>query len=68
MARQIVDIKGLMEILPLTVNQIYKAVRVADNPLPYKKHGRRLLFDVERVYKWFDGLPGRDYTLNLFEE
>lgn len=60
MARQIVDIKGLTEILPFTTHQIYKAVRAAEHPLPYKKHGKRLLFDVERVFKWFDGLPGKD--------
>ena len=65
MARQIVDIQGLTEHLPLTVNQIYKAIRRPEHPLPFKKCGKRLLFDVERVYRWFDDLPGRDETINL---
>jgi hypothetical protein len=59
MARQITDIKGLTQILPYTVNQLYKAVRDPVNPIPHKKHGKRLLFDVERVFRWFDGLPGK---------
>ena len=65
MPRQIVDIKGLTEYLPLTVHQIYKAVRDPVNPLPHKKWKKRLLFDIERVFKWFDELPGRDETLNM---
>jgi hypothetical protein len=60
MARQITDIKGLTKVLPFTAHQIYKAVRAPVNPLPHKKFGKRLLFDMDRVYKWFDGLPGRD--------
>ena len=62
MARQIVDIDGLAEILPLTKHQIYKAIRRPDYPLPYKKFGKRLLFDVEKIFKWFEGLPGQDRT------
>lgn len=58
--RQIVDIKGLTQVLPLTVNQLYKAVRDPLNPIPHKKYGKRLLFDLEKVFRWFDGLPGRD--------
>ena len=60
MARQIVDIDGLTARLPLTKNQIYKKIRDPKHPLPYKKTGKRLLFDLERVYKWFDQLPGQD--------
>ena len=62
--RQIVDVKGLMEVLPFTVHQIYKAVRDPKNPLPFKKHGKKLLFDLERVWAWFDGLPGVDRSLS----
>jgi hypothetical protein len=58
--RQIVDIQGLTGVLPLTVNQIYKGVRDPVNPIPHKKFGKRLLFDIEKVLKWFDALPGRD--------
>ena len=58
--RQIVDIQGLSGVLPLTVNQIYKGVRDPVNPIPHKKFGKRLLFDLEKVFKWFDALPGRD--------
>jgi hypothetical protein len=58
--RRIVDIQGLTGVLPLTVNQIYKGVRNPMNPIPHKKYGKRLLFDLEKVFKWFDALPGRD--------
>ncbi len=63
MARQIVDLEGLTEILPFTRHQAYKMVRRAVNPLPHKKLGRRLLFDLERVFAWYDSLPGRDETM-----
>jgi hypothetical protein len=58
--RQIVDIQGLTGVLPLTVNQIYKGVRDPVNPIPHKKYKKRLMFDLEKVFKWFDALPGRD--------
>ena len=61
--RQIVDIKGLTHILPMTENQLYKAIRRSDYPLPYKKVGKKLLFDLERVFAWFDSLPGKDETI-----
>jgi len=60
MARQIVDIKGLTERLPLSVHQIYKATRHPHYPLPHKKLGKRLMFDLEKVWRWFDSLPGKD--------
>ena len=63
--RQVIDIKALTEVLPLTVNQIYKGVRDPVNPIPHKKFGKRLLFDVDKVWKWFDSLPGRDSN-NLY--
>ena len=62
MARQIVRLKGLAKVLPLTEHQIRKAIRRPENPLPFKKFGKLILFDIERVYKWFDSLPGRDET------
>jgi hypothetical protein len=61
--RQITDIDGLSKILPMTVNQLYKAIRRADYPLPYKKVGKKLLFDVDRVFQWYDSLPGKDNTI-----
>jgi len=63
MARKIVDVRGLAEILPLSIHQIYKATRHPEYPLPYKKFGRKLLFDVSHVQRWFEQLPGRDLTL-----
>lgn len=60
MARQYVDIEGLARILPLTRHAIYHATKRREHPLPFKKMGRKLLFDVERVHKWFDRLPGKD--------
>ncbi len=60
MPRQIVDVAGLSEILPLSVHQIYKLTRHREHPLPFKKMGKKLYFDVERIYRWFDSLPGQD--------
>jgi predicted DNA-binding transcriptional regulator AlpA len=65
MARQIVNIKGLAKLYPFTENQIYKLIRRDQYPLPYKKLGKRLLFDIERVEKWFDSLPGKDNILSF---
>jgi hypothetical protein len=62
MARQIIDVNELSERLPMSKNQIYVAIKNPENPLPYKKFGKRLYFDLERVYLWFDSLPGRDLT------
>lgn len=61
MPRQIVDLEGLIKILPLTKNQAYKLIR-GEHPIPYKRVGRRLTFDVEKVYRWWDSLPGADRT------
>jgi len=63
MPREIVDIKGLSRHLPLTINQIYKATKHPEFPIPHKKYGKRLLFDLDRVWRWFDALPGRDPVL-----
>ncbi len=66
MARQIVDVKGLTGILPMTSNMIYKAVRNPVRPIPHKKYGKRLMFDVSKVYQWFDSLNGKDLNeINL---
>jgi hypothetical protein len=62
MARVIVDVKGLTE-LPLTVKQIYCKVHDPRNPLPHKKVGKRLWFDMDKVYRWFDSQPGIDHTI-----
>ena len=64
MSRQIVDVKGLTQYLPLSTHQVYKAVHHPEYPLPYKKYGKRLLFDLEKVFHWFDQLPGRDEVIN----
>ena len=63
--RQIVDINGLEKLLPLTVHQIRHKLRDPRHPIPHKKCGKRILFDVERVYKWFDQLPGVDKTVGF---
>ena len=57
--RQIVDVDGLAEKFPLTKYQIYQKVRDPENPLPFRKSGKRLLFDLEQVFHWFDRLPGK---------
>ena len=60
--RQFVYIESLKkEVFPDTsINVIYKWVRDPVNPIPHKKCGKRLLFDVEKVFRWFDSLPGKD--------
>lgn len=60
--REIVNIEGLTKKLPMTKHQLYKAVRDPKNPIPHKKFGKKLMFDMERVYRWFDRLPGKDLT------
>lgn len=64
MARVIVDIKGLegRPEFPWTEHQIRDLLRRRDYPLPHKKLGKKYYFDLERVWKWFDGLPGKDRT------
>ena len=62
MARQIVDIEGLEDRMPFTRHQIYKFIRRPESPLPHKKIGKKLYFDLERVDRWFDQQPGRDET------
>ena len=72
MPRQIFNIDGLVDPnrggLPFTKNQIYKLTRHPEHPLPHKKCGKRLLFDLERVHKWFDSLPGKDATLEFGDD
>jgi predicted DNA-binding transcriptional regulator AlpA len=60
MPRQAVRVRRVAEILDLTENQIYKLVRRREDPLPFKKIGKVLLFDTQKVWKWFDRQPGRD--------
>jgi len=70
MPRQVTDIAGVARQLGFVdgegnprVNIVYKLVRRAYDPLPYKKIGKHLRFDVERVWAWFDRQPGRDEGL-----
>ena len=58
--RQLVDIEGVGEVLCLTKNQVYKLVRRRPDPIPFRKIGRCLRFDVEKVMRWFDRQPGAD--------
>lgn len=65
MPRKIVNLDGLVKEFGdagWTKSIIYKMVRAHENPLPHKKNGKRLEFDIERVYRWWDGLPGEDRT------
>lgn len=65
MSRQIVRIKGdgtrpgLTDLLPLTERQIRAKMCQLRNPIPYKKSGKVILFDMEQVWAWFDSLPGK---------
>lgn len=60
MARQVVDIKGLAasDQFPWSMDQIRDLMKRADYPLPHKRVGKKYYFDLERVWKWFDSLPG----------
>jgi hypothetical protein len=59
MAREIVNIEKLSEKSPFSKNQIYKLIRKDIDPLPHKKIGRNLYFDLERFYRWYDRQLGR---------
>lgn len=65
MPRQIVTIKQLAQRteFPWTEWQIRDLIKRNDCPLPHKKCGKSYLFDLERIWHWFDGLPGRDETI-----
>lgn len=60
------DIPGLVDLLPLTVNQVYDFIHRPQHPLPHKKIGKVLMFDMETVYQWWEGLPGRNDTMPDF--
>ncbi len=58
--REIRDVEGCGAALSLTRHQVYHLVRRPVDPLPCKKLGKQLRFDMEKVWKWFDRQPGRD--------
>ena len=60
MARQIKTVDGIAEMLGFTRHQVYKFVRRCNDPLPHRKIGKHLRFDVEKVWRWFDRQPGCD--------
>ena len=62
MPRRILNLEQLQAHLPFTKSQLYKAVHHPKYPLPHRKFGKRLLFDLEKVQRWFESLPGRDPT------
>jgi hypothetical protein len=59
-ARQVTDTEGIGKVFCFTKHQIYKLVRRPLDPLPHRKIGKHLRFDVEKCWKWFDRQPGRD--------
>jgi len=73
-ARQILDIEGVAKMLYFlnkegrpNRNIIYKLVRRPVDPLPHRKVGKHLRFDVEKCWKWFDRQPGKDGE-DIYEE
>lgn len=60
MPRQITDLEGIAERFCFTKHQLYKLVRRPMDPLPHRKIGKHLRFDVEKCFKWFDRQPGQD--------
>jgi len=63
--REMIDIDALAERLPLSKHQLYKLTKHGEYPLPHKKIGKKLLFDMSAIWRWFDSLPGRDETLDF---
>jgi hypothetical protein len=63
--RKIVNIKKLVELFQdagWTRSKVYNWMKRAENPLPHKKNGKCYEFDLDKVYRWWDGLPGSDQT------
>jgi hypothetical protein len=58
MPRQVTDVDGIGELFRFSKHQIYKLVRRPVDPLPAKRIGKHLRFDVEKCWKWFDRQPG----------
>ena len=66
MPRQYEDVEGIAKRFKYTRHQIYKLVRRHNDPLPHRKLGKQLRFDLEKVDRWFDRQPGTDgEDLNL---
>ena len=59
MGRQITNVAGICKALHLTRWQVYHLVGRKNDPLPHRKIGKQLRFDIERCLKWFDSQPGR---------
>jgi hypothetical protein len=49
--------KGLCQRIPFSQWQIYKAIHRDFDKMPCRKSGKRILFDMEEVYDWYDNLP-----------
>lgn len=60
MARQYLNVDEVAALFRLTKAQVYHLVRRPVNPLPYRKMGKQLRFDLTKLHGWFDCLPGRD--------
>ena len=60
MARQATNLEGIGKVFGFTSHQVYKLVRRPRDPLPHRKIGKLLRFDVEKCWKWFDRQPGKD--------
>jgi hypothetical protein len=70
MARQLTDVDGVAKLLYFLDEEgkpdrrkVYKLVRRDHDPLPHRKIGKHLRFDVSRVWAWIDGQPGADERL-----
>lgn len=50
--RNFLDIKSLVEYLPLTKSTIYTMVN--KGTIPYKKIGSKLIFDRDEIDRWVD--------------
>ena len=52
--REMIDIDALTERLPFSKHQLYKLTKHPEYPLPHKKIGKKLLFDMSAIWRWFD--------------
>jgi len=60
MPRQYLSVDKVAVMLDMSKHQIYKLVRRPIDPLPYRKIGKHLRFDEERIHQWFLRQAGSD--------
>lgn len=52
MAKKLVPVNEVMEIIPMSSTKIYELAR--QNIIPHVRIGRKVLFDLEKIEAWID--------------